>query len=143
MRILRESHRFSKNLRESQRKVLYGMDVRAIKHAAKLSEWQERILACRSNGIPVKWWCEGNNISIKSYYRWERLYMVEASSRVGNAALMPESTGQLVRIDPDQLPDKKGMITPVTAEEATTQDRITLRYDCHEHGMQHATTSAQ
>jgi len=44
------------------------MDVRAIKHAAKLSEWQERIQACRTSGIPVKTWCEKNNISIKSYY---------------------------------------------------------------------------
>ena len=44
------------------------MDVGAIKHAAKLSEWEERILACRSSGIPVKKWCEENNISIKSYW---------------------------------------------------------------------------
>ena len=104
------------------------MDVRAIKHAAKLSEWEERILACRSSGIPVKTWCEENNISIKSYYRWERLYMAEASSRVGNTAPLPESTGQLVRIEPDQLPDKEGAITPVTEAGATSNDRITLRY---------------
>ena len=104
------------------------MDVRAIKHAAKLSEWQERILACRSSGIPVKTWCEKNNISIKSYYRWERLYMAEASSRAGNGALLPEGTGQFVRIDPDWLPDKEGMITPVTAAGARANDRITLRY---------------
>ncbi len=104
------------------------MDVRAIKHAAKLSEWEGRILACRSSGIPVKSWCEENNISIKSYYRWERLYMAEASSRVGNEARFPESTGQLVKIDPNQLPEKKGAIAPVTATEATSNDRIILRY---------------
>ncbi len=104
------------------------MDVRAIKHAAKLSEWQERILACRSSGIPVKRWCEENNISIKSYYRWERLCMAEASSRDGNAALLPGSTGQLVRIEPDQLPEKEGAITPEMESETTSNDRITLRY---------------
>jgi hypothetical protein len=104
------------------------MDVRAIKHAAKLSEWQERIQACRTSGIPVKTWCEKNNISIKSYYRWERLYMAEASNRAGNEALLPESAGQLVRIDPDQLPDKEGTIAPVTAAEVRTNNRITLRY---------------
>ena len=104
------------------------MDVRAIKHAAKLSEWEERILACRSSGIPVKIWCEENNISIKSYYRWERLYMAEASSRVGNVTQLPEGPGQLVRIEPDQLPDKEGAITPVTEAEAASNERITLRY---------------
>ena len=36
------------------------MDVRAIKHAAKLSEWSERIRACRSSGKPAKTWCEEN-----------------------------------------------------------------------------------
>ena len=36
------------------------MDVRGIKHAAKLSEWSERIRACRSSGKPVRTWCEEN-----------------------------------------------------------------------------------
>ena len=89
------------------------MDVRAIKHAAKLSEWEERILACRSSGIPVKIWCEENNISIKSYYRWERLYMAEASSRAVNVTQLPQGPGQLVRIEPDQLSDTSKRVKPV------------------------------
>ena len=44
------------------------MDVRAIKHAAKLSEWSEHIRVCRSSGKPVKAWCEENGINVKSYY---------------------------------------------------------------------------
>ena len=43
------------------------MDVRAIKHAAKLSEWSERIRACRSSGKQVRTWCEENGINVKSY----------------------------------------------------------------------------
>ena len=58
------------------------MDVRAIKHAAKLSEWSERIRLCRSSGVPVKSWCEENGISVKSYYRWERLYIAEAGMQM-------------------------------------------------------------
>ena len=40
------------------------MDIRAIKHAAKLSEWSERIRACRSSGKQIKTWCEDNEISV-------------------------------------------------------------------------------
>lgn len=54
------------------------MDIRAIKHVAKLSEWSERIRACRSIGKQVKTWCEENGINIKSYYRWEQLCIAEA-----------------------------------------------------------------
>lgn len=52
--------------------------VRAVKHMARLSEWKERIIVCRSSGQPVQTWCEQNQISPKTYYRWERLVMAEA-----------------------------------------------------------------
>ena len=37
------------------------------------------IPGCRSSGKPVKTWCEENGIIVKSFYRWERLYMAESS----------------------------------------------------------------
>ena len=80
------------------------MDVRAIKHAAKLSEWSERIRACRSSGVPVKSWCEENGINIKSYYRWERLYIAEASMQMQLRAGQGSEAGELVRIEPEKLP---------------------------------------
>jgi hypothetical protein len=43
------------------------MDVRTMKHAAKLAEWSEKVQACRSSGLPVKEWCEQNNICSKTY----------------------------------------------------------------------------
>ena len=80
------------------------MDVRAIKHAAKLSEWSERIRACRSSGKQVKTWCEENGINVKSYYRWERLYIAEASMQMQLPAGQGLEAGELVRIEPEELP---------------------------------------
>ena len=85
------------------RKALGRMDVRTIKHAAKLSEWSERIRACRTSGKPVKTWCEENGINIKSYYRWERLYMAEAAMRIQLPEGQATGTGALVRIEPEKL----------------------------------------
>ena len=79
------------------------MDVRAIKHAAKLSEWSGRIRACRSSGKQVKNWCEENGINIKSYYRWERLYIAEASMQIQLPAGQGSGAGELVRIEPEKL----------------------------------------
>ena len=81
------------------------MDVRTIKHAAKLSEWSEHIRACRSSGEPVKTWCEENGINIKSYYRWEeRLYMAEATMHMQLLAEQGREMGALMRIEPEKLP---------------------------------------
>ena len=55
------------------------MDVRTMKHAAKLAEWSERVQACRSSGLPVREWCERNNVCDKTYYTWERVYLAEVS----------------------------------------------------------------
>ena len=48
------------------------MTVLEVKHQGKLKEWQERIIACRSSGEPVKTWCREQGISVTTYYRWER-----------------------------------------------------------------------
>ena len=38
----------------------------------KIAVWSERIAACRSSGISVRVWCEGNGISTASYYKWQK-----------------------------------------------------------------------
>lgn len=43
-----------------------------MKHQAKLVEWKEKILDCRSCGGNVKLWCAENKVSEATYYRWER-----------------------------------------------------------------------
>ena len=47
----------------------------------KISVWSERIAACRSSGISVRAWCEGNGISTASYYKWQKkLFHLAAQS---------------------------------------------------------------
>ena len=38
----------------------------------KVAVWSERIAVCRSSGISVRAWCEGNGISTASYYKWQK-----------------------------------------------------------------------
>ena len=78
--VLIQSRRFSENLKESQRKALTQMDVRAMKHAAKLAEWSERVQACRTSGLPVRVWCEQNNVTSSQKKRQRK------PSAVGGAA---------------------------------------------------------
>ena len=104
------------------------MDVRTIKHAAKLSEWSERIRACRSSGEPVKTWCEENGINIKSYYRWERLYMAEATMQMQLSAGQERETGALVRIEPEKLPVEKSPVMGGDCTELSRGKGILLRH---------------
>lgn len=104
------------------------MDVRAIKHATKLSEWSERIRTCRSSGIPVKTWCEENGINVKSYYRWERLYIAEASARMQIPAEQGQEAGVLVRIEPEKLPATRASSQSSEASDAHGSHRIILRH---------------
>ena len=48
------------------------MTVNEVKHQAKLAEWKERILECRSQGVSVAEWCEQNGCHKTTYYKWER-----------------------------------------------------------------------
>lgn len=48
------------------------MNVNAAKHQAKLLEWKGRVADCRSSGMSVKHWCEENDCSPRTYYRWEQ-----------------------------------------------------------------------
>ena len=48
------------------------MTATEIKHAAKRQEWQEKIMECRSSGETVHQWCAERQISLTTYYRWER-----------------------------------------------------------------------
>ena len=48
------------------------MTVNEVKHQVKLAEWKERILECRSQGLPVVKWCAQNGYHRTTYYKWER-----------------------------------------------------------------------
>ena len=105
------------------------MDVRTMKHAAKLAEWSEKVQACRSSGLPVKEWCEQNNICPKTYYAWERVYLAEVSKQlVIPEPLSAARSSQIVRVDPSQMPDEVEVIGAAPAVQPTSNVQITLRY---------------
>ena len=46
--------------------------LQTLNHQEKIAVWSERIAACRSSGISVRAWCEGNGVSTASYYKWQK-----------------------------------------------------------------------
>ena len=105
------------------------MDVRTMKHAAKLAEWSEKVQACRSSGLPVKEWCEQNNVCSKTYYTWERGYLAEVSKQLAIPEQLPVAqTNQIVRVDPSQMPDEMEVVGTPPAVQTTSNVQITLRY---------------
>ena len=72
-------------------------------HAAKLQEWETRIRECRSSGKAVTEWCRENGISAKTYYRWERNFLAEATK----ALTLPAGNAKLVRIELGNLPTEE------------------------------------
>ena len=105
------------------------MDVRTMKHAAKLAAWSEKVQACRSSGLPVKEWCEQNNVCSKTYYTWERVYQAEVSKQLAIPEQLPAAgTNQIVRVDPSQMPDEMEVVGAAPAVQTTSNVKITLRY---------------
>ena len=104
------------------------MDVRTMKHAAKLAEWSEKVQACRSSGMTVKEWCEQNHVCSKTYYTWERVYLAEVSKQLAIPERLPGQAGQLVRIEPDQLRDEAETGMSVMPVQTVSNVGITLRY---------------
>lgn len=45
---------------------------------ARLAEWREKVAECRSSGMSVIQWCQGQGVTAKTYYRWEREVLAEA-----------------------------------------------------------------
>ena len=55
------------------------LTVVGVKQRYSAATWKERIAACRSSGQSVTEWCAANDICSKTYYRWERKLLREAS----------------------------------------------------------------
>ena len=46
--------------------------LQTVNQQRKLSDWAERVSACRSSGLSVKTWCRENGVSEQTYYKWQR-----------------------------------------------------------------------
>lgn len=46
--------------------------LQTVNQQCNLSEWAERVSACRSSGLSAKIWCRENGVSEQPYYKWQR-----------------------------------------------------------------------
>ncbi len=58
------------------------MNARELKHMARLTEWKEKVAACRSSGQTVRAWCREQGIAVKTYYYWEKEVLSEAGRQM-------------------------------------------------------------
>ena len=79
------------------------MTVNEVKHQAKLAEWKERILECRSQRIPVAEWCAQNGYHKTTYYKWEREIFGKLS--VPNKELRSKPTECIAAVAPSSQPE--------------------------------------
>ena len=79
------------------------MNARELKHMAQLTEWKEKVAACRSSGLSVRAWCREQGIANKTYYYWEKEILSEAGRQM--AAL--EGGGRFVEVPalPERPPE--------------------------------------
>ena len=52
-----------------------------LKHQANMQQWSQDIQDCRASGLPVKKWCVKQGINVNTYYRRERMVLVEAQKQ--------------------------------------------------------------
>lgn len=98
------------------------MQANQLKHAARLEDWKQRIMACRASGLTVRQWCAQNNFSASTYYRWEREVFRGLKSSENNAdepctALAPVSRSALVEL-------------PITPAAAPVKETISMQTFC-------------
>ena len=60
------------------------------KRSVKLAEWRRRVVECRSSGSSVQEWCAGQQISTKTYYRWEREILDLAGKQLASQEGLPQ-----------------------------------------------------
>lgn len=43
-------------------------EITAVMNGVKYAEWFSMVEACQNSGLPVRTWCQENNIGYKTYY---------------------------------------------------------------------------
>ncbi len=45
-------------------------EITQVKNRFRMEQWTQRIQDCQSSGLPIKTWCNQNDIKQQSYYYW-------------------------------------------------------------------------
>lgn len=61
------------------------MGAQKLKHEALLMEWREKVAECRGSGKGVKEWRRLHQVSLTSYYRWERELLLKAEQQLASS----------------------------------------------------------
>lgn len=93
------------------------MNARELKHTERIQEWENQIRLCRSSGKTVTLWCRENQINPKTYYKWERMCLQEATRRLGYA----HTSSEMIKVDPNRLPEE-----PVIKAVSTVDERLII-----------------
>lgn len=93
------------------------MAVQDAKHQAKLAEWREQVIACRSSGQSVQKWCHEQGISSKTYYNRERKVLQAEGTQIAvqegaQFAALP------VPVQQRERPTKTNLIRPAARIQA-------------------------
>ena len=72
--------------------------LQTVNQQRKLSEWAERVSACRNSGLSVKTWCRENGVSEQTYYKWQRRLYELAQNQQENrfAEVTPQALNRSV-----------------------------------------------
>lgn len=62
------------------------MDVQKISKNVRMQKWIAFIEECSKSGLPVKTWCDRNNISEQSYYYWLKKIRTRAVQEVSQSS---------------------------------------------------------
>lgn len=38
----------------------------------KLAQWAQTVAQCRDSGMSVRQWCQGHDVNVSPYYKWQR-----------------------------------------------------------------------
>ena len=72
--------------------------MKSAKHEILKEQWREMIRKHKESGLPVRRWCEENNISHGKYYYWLRVIREEALIQAGTLAVTGQT--QFVEVKP-------------------------------------------
>lgn len=95
------------------------------KHLALRSKWLDIIHECRNSGEEVQSWCKNHSISVKSFYRWQRMIRKEAFD------LLPEITKQKILSENKQSISEDSPFVCITSGSSTRSldSGITIQMD--------------
>lgn len=83
-------------------------ELQALNRQNRLAVWAERVSACRNSGLNARQWCEENDISLNTYYKWQgRVFKAAKSQQQFVQVAAAPSTGHAVAFQWTYTPESR------------------------------------